>query len=395
MKKLCMFLAAFLAVLVVAQAVSAAQFVPSGNYGIGKCCVGYYDYNWENAGDDHVIGQLTERINAMELAIIEAMRLSTGQLSGNSKEQIGAQSNLANTEDDRAVVARVEDARLKAITDSASSPNGCNVISAASGVNGLDTGSQDYQQKLTEDLGNWASGANNMPQSTEEAIQKRVELTCSTYANDQDVRSGLCQNVGSFPNADVNADQSIYYHAPGTTSATLDEDRVKAAKAFLLNTINPQPAAALLPDQAKTPGGAQLAAANKTDAGRMSIANDAAAEILSHRTAQASGDYANILQATASQITGYKGKFDQGLSWYDYMDIRAKSWHMDPNFASNIESGNPGQAEKATTEITAFNAYVGWETYKLLEKQNLILATMLAMQTEQARRNGIVSAPTQ
>lgn len=364
-----------------------AAFVPSGGW--AKCCIKYYDHNYEDKGNDHVIGQLTERINAMELAIIEALRLGTGQLSGNLKEQIGSDSNLANTQDDRSVVARVEDARLQAMTDAASGASSCNVITGSMGVTGMQAGSQDFVADLSEDLSDWNVGDGDMPSSegTDVAIQSRVGLHCRLYANEQDVRAGLCESVGELQNANLNARASLYYHTKGNTSLTLGEDRVQAAHAFLLNAINPKPMGAMLPDEANTAGGRELAAERQTDAARMSIAEEAAGDILSKRTPQAEGEYVSFVQETAAQIPGYKGDFSEGVSWTDYMDVRARSWHMNPRFLSTMDTNNPGQAIKDLTQIQAFNAYLGWETYRLLEKQNLILATMLAIQTEGARAN--------
>src|SRR5690606_873748 len=95
------------------------------------CCVAYQYGHVEstvNGAKNQIIDHVTTEINAMQLAIIEAMRLSTGQLSGNLKEQNAANANIADLQDDRAVVARIEEARMQAMRDAASGASTCNVI---------------------------------------------------------------------------------------------------------------------------------------------------------------------------------------------------------------------------------------------------------------------------
>src|SRR3546814_10333643 len=95
------------------------------------CCVAYQPQHVEatvGKAESSIKGHFTTQINAMQLAIIEAQRLSTGQISGNLKEQNAANANIADLQDDRAVVARIEEARIQAMRDSASGASVCNVI---------------------------------------------------------------------------------------------------------------------------------------------------------------------------------------------------------------------------------------------------------------------------
>src|SRR3546814_4863069 len=57
------------------------------------CCVAYQPQHVEatvGKAESSIKGHFTTQINAMQLAIIEAQRLSTGQISGNLKEQNAA-----------------------------------------------------------------------------------------------------------------------------------------------------------------------------------------------------------------------------------------------------------------------------------------------------------------
>lgn len=353
----------------------------------GRCCVGYYDHNYNDKGNVFVIESLTERINAMELAIIEALRLGTGQLSGNMKEQIGADSNMANAQDDRAVVGRIEEARLDAIRAAASGSSSCNVITGALGGTGIEAASVSFTQQFSEGMSAWNTGDENMPssQGTAAAVGSRVALHCEKYANDQDVKAGLCDAAGDLKDANINISESLFYHEDGSVSGTLPQERVDAASAFLINAINPMPTGAALQSAADTPEGRAEAARAQAEAARMSIAAETAGDILGRRTAQSDSTYVAYTKETASRIPGYQGNFDNGVSWYDFMDVRARGWYMNPTWAVSVDSRGPEQATKDIALIQSYQAYLGWETYKLLEKQNVILATMLAMQVEERR----------
>jgi hypothetical protein len=374
---------AFLMVTGAAGAVFAAT-EPSKE---GRCCYRYYDYNYESEGNNFVIGALTERINAMELAIIEALRLGTGQVSGNLKEQIGADSNLANAQDDRAVVGRIEQARMDAMRAAASGNLGCQVQTYSLGGNSVGAGSIAYASDLAGALQDWATGTNGMPASTGEAVAKRIEIHCGTYANEQDIKTGFCPNaeIGELANASTDANKSLFYVAPGELATTLSPERAAAANAFLTNALNPEPLGALLPEQAASPGGQELVARHKADTARISVATDAASFMTGKRTPQAGDQMMASAKAAAAKMPDYVPGFEDGLSWHAYMDVRARGWIFNQDFLGKLNSNGYEQAIKDGVMVESFNAYMGWETYQLMERQTMILATMLAIQVEQAR----------
>lgn len=349
------------------------------------CCVGYYDHTDSKNQTTQIISQLSERINAMQLAIIEAMRLGTGQLSGNSKEQIGAQSNMANVNDDRRVTGNIEMARFNAIRSAASGASSCNAITSGMAVSGMPKNVASLSQALTSDMTNWDIGGADVPSSrgADVAIQARLERHCSLYANSDDVRSGLCQSAasGDLQNASIDVSKSLF----GTT-ASLDQSKVQAAQTFLINAINPKPQGAMLPQEAASAGGREKAAARHAAASRTSIAANAASDILGRRAAQQNSKTTQWAQATLTQIPGNEGaNFSGGISWMDAIETRARGWFMNPTWQSNMVGGGYEGAIKDGVHIASFQAYLQWETYKLIEKQNLMLAGLLAIQTENSR----------
>src|SRR3546814_7766695 len=95
------------------------------------CCVAYQPQHVEatvGKAESSIKGPFTTQINAVQLDIIEAQRLSPGQISGNLKEPNAANANIADLQDGRAVVARLGEARLHAARDCASGASARNVI---------------------------------------------------------------------------------------------------------------------------------------------------------------------------------------------------------------------------------------------------------------------------
>ena len=383
MKHLSLFLAA-------AVSLGAASLAVPAN-AAPTCCVGYYDHEDAKQNTNNIISTLTDKINAMQLAIIEAMRLGTGQLSGNSKEQIGAQSNMANVNDDRRVVGNVEMARFNAIRSAASGASSCNTTTAGIATGGLNKNVASLSASLTTDMVKWDLGGDDSVPSargTDVAVQALLQRHCSLYANNGDKASGLCASAasGDLMDADVDIGKSLYAKMNGTEAFALDQQRLDAAKTFLIQSTSPRPQGAMLPQEATSQGGREKAAARHAAAARLSIAKYAMADVLARRSPQDNQQLTQWARGTAQQITGYEGAgLPNGASWTDAMDIKARSWYQNANWGTAVASQSAEQATKDSAAILAYQAYVQWELYKLVEKQNMMLAAMLALQTENSR----------
>jgi len=86
--------------LFVATAVSASA-AESYSFSVpdtadNTCCRTTYDHDNANGNAKIIMGNTNQKLAAVQLAIIETLRLATGQLSGNSREQTGAQHTLAD-----------------------------------------------------------------------------------------------------------------------------------------------------------------------------------------------------------------------------------------------------------------------------------------------------------
>lgn len=379
-----------------AAAALAALAVPVPASAAPTCCVGYYDHEDAKQNTNNIINTLTDKINAMQLAIIEAMRLGTGQLSGNSKEQIGAQSNMANVNDDRRVVGNVEMARFNAIRSAASGASSCNTTTGGLATGGLNKGVVSLSAALNKDMVKWSLGSDDSVPSargTDVAVQALLQRHCSLYANEADRKAGLCQSTASeeMQDADIDIGKSLYAKMNGTEAMALDQQRLDAAKTFLIRAMDPRPDGAMLTNEATTQGGREKMNARHAVAARLSIAKYAAGDILARRSAQKDGgQLAGWAKGTAQQISGYEGAgLPNGVSWMDAMDIKARSWYQNGNWGTAVASQSAEQATKDSAAILAYQAYVQWELYKLIEKQNMMLSAILALQTDSSRESGV------
>jgi hypothetical protein len=362
------------------------------------CC---YDYSNESTNRDKIIDSFTKQINAMQLAIIEALRLGTGQTTGNMREQTTAAHNLADVQDDRAVVGRVEQARLDAISQAASGASTCNVATSASG-GALTKNLEATRAAMTQQMTKWATGNGDSPsaQGPDVAIQARLQKHCSLYASAADQVSGLCSSGGSqMENADVDISQSMFYTDQSGTFGTLPQERYTAAQHFLVNALDPAPDGRMRTNEAATAIGREAAARNASNTARMSVATDTANFILASlapsngQTAQASQTTSGgtmstqqWAQQTAPMVVGYADKnYSNGVSWYDFMDLRSRAWFQNPAWLLKMDTQSGEQAQKDSAAILGFLAVQNWENYRLQQRIAMTLATLLAIQVDEVR----------
>lgn len=378
-----------------AATTAAVLFHPAPARAEITCCVGYYDHKNADGNRDQVIDSFTKQINAMQLAIIEAMRLGTGQLTGNLREQSTARANMADVQDDRNVVGNIEKARLDAIREAASGATSCNVITSAAGGT-LGAAINQSVAAQSRDISNFNLGRNGMPsaEGTDKGIKARIDLHCSKYASPADVSSGMCTGAGSSQMPDANQDiaQSLWFSEDGTTR-TLSKDRADAARAYIINAIAPVPLGGLPENAARTSAGREAAAARMEVAARDSVPAAVLADQLARREGKFGSSTANATggtvekwaKETAQRVVGYSStQFPNGVSWLDYFELRSKGFFFDTTQNVATQGSSAGQAIKDMGLAVQWMAYQNYEIWSQLEKTNATLAAMLSIQQEQA-----------
>jgi hypothetical protein len=343
--------------------------------GVGShgCCDNYYDHDNANGNANAVISNFNQKLAAMQLAIIEAMRLSAGQATGGQREQTGAQYNLADQQDDRATVKSVEAARLQAIMEAQSSPSACTIITQSRGAASLGA-SRQVSEALSKELGSWSRSENEISKKGRDfSLATRVAAHCK-YATQTDIDSGLCKSAGSNTLSDDEASKSLFKTEAGGMKFTYKSDTAEAARLFVLNTFTPAPVQALSTAEASTPEGLIKKANQSTYLGRGSIAAAMANDAFADRTATITdSEQIGTLNDMASKMQGYKGvTFDGGASKLDWLAIQSR-WFMAPSAVKLADKDIPS-AIKEIKNILAVMAYQNFENYLQMEKMNVNLA---------------------
>jgi hypothetical protein len=358
------------------------------------CC---NDYDYGNANDNAkiIMGNTNQKLAAVQLAIIETLRLSTGQLSGNSREQTGAQHTLADQQDDRGVVKSIEEQTLKAVNSAVQSPSACRLVSGSPGGDGS-AASQTVAAAYNKEMLSWLDGSSDMSsKGQDDAVMKRLEMHCSSFATDADVESGLCETAAKqgMQNADLDPRKSLF--ANNGPVEALTGDQAKAAQAYIMNTIAPVPFTQLSEEEAKTVEGRMRAQRQKTEMGRIALAAATQHEILARKNSL-STDAKRISWAkgTASNMQGYENAdYSNGVSYDDWLKLQSQSYLLNSDELMNSEETEV-TALKHIKNMMASLTYQQFENYKVLQNISANLAMQTAILAEGTRTDiNFTSAP--
>ncbi len=361
--------------------------IPSG--ADPTCCKKYYDHKHNNKNAENIMKNFNQKLAAMQLAIIEALRLGTGQLSGNLREQTGADHTLADQQDDRATVKAVEEARLKALVDATSGTSSCYVITGTSGGSLQGTVNQ-ATVAYADELDKWIRGESEYSEKGQEAAEYyRLEAYCSTYGTQADVDAKLCKTKGKLPAASVNASDSIFHKGSTGVSDTYDKDRAEATNAFILNAFAPNTFTPQSEAEAQSPEGRKKAARYKTLMARDSLGRHIAIKYAKSRDPQSSGKtLASWAAGRVSKMRGMEGVDVSKLSDQQWLAIYAKGFLLDTDGLTSSDQ-NPVTAIKDIKNMMAVLNYTSFQQLEELQAMNLQLAAQTAILNEQSRSDGV------
>jgi len=365
--------------------------------GIGKggCCHRYYDYENANGNATAIVSNFNQKLAAMQLAIIEAMRLSTGQLSGNMREQTGADHTLADQQDDRATVKAVEEARLQAIRDAESGASSCRVISGSRG-GGIIEARTKYVSDLVTSINKYQRGEEGPSKDGQTAgTLARLEMHCQMFATKADIDSGLCTDQGDVPAGDIDISQSLFYKQNNLTS-TLPDDRQKAAMAFVQNVAAPYSYTPIDKSMADTLEGREEASRRNAQQARSSVVTDVLAQALADRQPSTDKSLSSWAEGMTKDMAGYSNaSFSNGISNHDWLEIYSRGFLLNPDMLTKSDE-NQVASIKDIKNMTAVSLYQGWEIIQHLERISVTLAAQLAILNEGTRTDLVapVTTPT-
>ncbi|MGH0003715.1 hypothetical protein ACQU0X_26870 [Pseudovibrio ascidiaceicola] len=354
-----------------------------------------YKRHAEKVVRDGIMEHTTTVVNSAQVAIVEAIRLMTGQMSGNMQTQTGARHTLADQQDDRSVVKSIEEVRVKAIMDAVSGTSSCSAITATQGGQLLND-SANYEAELAKQTNEWLEGAPGMPSSRgpNAAMNARVQMSCSQFATEADVQAEVCTDVGELAGMDVNADAVFYPQENGNSIAYTPETE-KAHAAYVMHAYDPYGYKPLDPAELNTPAGFKDAARRKTFISRMNLATSPDRYVSSQNKGNESQKLVDWAKGAVSKMEGYQNMNLDSLSKRQYLEILSRKYALDQKFLTNMNM-SPAQAAKDTVNILAGISYQGYDQYLVAEKtllqesmQTALLTQILHIMETQAINTGM------
>jgi hypothetical protein len=372
------------------------------------CCVAY-DYGNAQANTTEIETTFTTQLGITEADIIFALQMATGQLSGDLKQQTTAEANMNQTKDDREQVRRIQDATQKAMVGAMPGASSCNVVAGAMANQNTQAAVTGWREQVQQSLVNrdkgLDAGGNPVPQNVQLA-QRQSNHCANGFGDNSEVQDGSCPNAASGANAGRDLKGSVLMNPSNTdgsgnvtdTHQTLSKTDITAATQFLDTALTAKPLGALPKDAAKTEAGRRLVAERNSSVARNSVAVAIGSELQSNRvpldnqqvvgSGGSSSSLTDWSKAMAAQTLGYdqSNPFPNGVSKNAWLELRAKSWFLNPNWATNVDKNTDvGQTAKDLAMMEAFQVYQNWEQYHQLENIELSLATILAILENQNR----------
>lgn len=363
---------------------SANNEVPGYKEQSSTCCFRYYDHSNANGNARQIVTNFNQKLAAMQLAIIEAMRLSTGQLSGNLREQSGAEHNLADQVDDRKVVQSIEQARYEAQLDATTPPTACFVLTSTKGSS-MQSDAIQVASETAKQVNDYMKGeVGPAAEGPQYAAIARVEAHCKYFASDVEVELGICSSNSQMPDADINIGQSLLFEENGTSSG-LSEDRLRASNVFIMNAVG-QTLPPMDATLAKTVEGRELMGQRSTFLARHSGVEHVLSTIQASKKPTQDSRLKSWAQSTAKELVGYENENFDNFSMRDWVKVLTQGFYL------NQKQGTSGQitpavALKDIRNMMSVQNFMSFETYKQLEQMNVLLALQLAILNEGTRHD--------
>lgn len=385
------------------------------------CCVAY-DYG--DAGStrtqaesnrEQVKQHFTTELTRVENSIVEALRSFSGQQTVNSRAAVNATSNMADLQDQRQVQLRVQDVRMEAFRSAASGASVCNVITGNVAGGTMFGAIPQWRDQITQVTMDYMMGASDRTASKNGAaagIAQRGSSVCAANATQDMVDAGLCTAVTQFDSGSAAGGpprMSDAYNANIMLGSSVLSSRDRdSARLYMANAFVPNPLGGVPRGVASTEAGQRLMADRAAAASRQSHALTVAADFFADRVPMpesqqnapvvsqpaAAGAAAvttglrSWAEGTARQTLTYNtegNNFPDGVSRAAWLELRAKAWFMNANWAIRVDTQNANQTAKDLAMMGAFQSYMGWEQYRQMERMNMSLALIVSMLEEQGR----------
>lgn len=331
----------------------------------------------DRAEASRVLRGVTQRLDVMEANIVEALRLTTGQVSGyvaqNAKtttQALDAQTQLL------AQIAReVEETR--SVREHRPAETACDTITGLSGLGdsrrAAESAGEEAERleggRVIGDRGavSAVGGANN---------EARFESVLSKYCHAG--RGGQSEQVCTGPEGMHGADLKPGNLFETRTFKTREEleTAVEVSRNLAAPVVFGHPPFAT--------AGTEREKSRALLVRSLDARTALGADFMSHARSMrhpgvALGDW------VAQLVPGEAGRAGQGLSRYELLEILASRRFEDPNWFVGLQGMSEANLLRELVTLQAIGLMLEWEGYRLAERRGAMDATSLALALERAR----------
>ena len=331
----------------------------------------------DRAEASRAIRVLTGEIDAMERAIIEALRLQTGQLAGYTAQSTKAltQALDAQTRLQAQTAREVEETR--SMNAHRPSRSACSTVTGATGLGATRSAAETMGRAAAEvETGRIASDRAVVAEAGGAADgAARFDTLTGVYCSAARAGDGTCRGEDASHGADLRPGSLLDRRTFGS------EAELHAAVELSRNLAAPVVHDPLPLASAETDRERRLVLLARAADARTALAADWFGHARSLRTPGAD------LGAWADAVSGGRG-YDAGgpVSRYELMELLASRRFDDPGWFVALQEMPAETLLRELVMLHSISLMLGWERFRLDERRGAMEAARLALATEEMRR---------
>ena len=331
----------------------------------------------DRAEASRAIRVLTGEIDAMERAIIEALRLQTGQLAGYTAQSTKAltQALDAQTRLQAQTAREVEETR--SMNAHRPSRSACSTVTGVTGLGAARRAADAHRASAGEvEAGRIVSDRAVVAEAGSAADgAARFDTVTGLYCSPGRAGDGTCRGEDAWHGADLRPGTLLDRRTFGS------EEELHAAVELSRNLAAPVVHDPLPLASAETDRERRLVLLARAADARTALAADWFGHARSLRTPGAE------LGAWADAVSGGRGR-DTGkpISRYELMELLASRRFEDPGRFVALQEMSADNLLRELAMLTSISLMLDWERFRLDERRGAMEAARLALATEEMRR---------
>ena len=331
----------------------------------------------DRAEASRAIRVLTGEIDAMERAIIEALRLQTGQLSGYAAQSTKAltQALDAQTRLQAQTAREVEETRT--MNAHRPSRSACSTVTGVTGLGATRSAAETMGRAAAEvETGRIASDRAVVAEAGSAADgAARFDTLTGVYCSPRRAGDGICRGKDAWHGADLRPGTLLDRRTFG------DEAELHAAVELSRNLVVPVVHDPLPLASAETDRERRLVLLARAADARTALAADWFRHARSLRTPGAElGQWADAVSGGRGQDSG------KPISRYELMELLASRRFDDPGWFVALQEMSTESLLRELAMLHAISLMLDWELFRLDERRGAMEAARLALSTEEMRR---------